>query len=90
MRFPEIIQGGAGRSRPDKNDFRESNDPNAGFAGRKNTHTKMQIRLFSIPIGADDAATEEMNHFLRANEWPMDAPTKSETHYTAYALFLLT
>lgn len=31
--------------------------------------TKMQIKLFSIPIGADDAATEEMNHFLRANEY---------------------
>ena len=28
----------------------------------------MQIKLFSIPIGADDTATEEMNHFLRANK----------------------
>lgn len=28
----------------------------------------MQIKIFSIPIGGDESATEEMNHFLRANK----------------------
>lgn len=28
----------------------------------------MQIKIFNIPIGADDALVEEMNHFLRANK----------------------
>ena len=28
----------------------------------------MQIKLFSIPIGADDWQVEELNHFLRANK----------------------
>ena len=31
-------------------------------------HAKMQIKIFSIPIGSSEAATEEMNHFLRANK----------------------
>ena len=34
----------------------------------KKTHVKMQIKIFSIPIGSSEAATEEMNHFLRANK----------------------
>ena len=28
----------------------------------------MQIKIFNIPIGADDDLVEEMNHFLRANK----------------------
>ena len=28
----------------------------------------MQIRIFTIPIGADEKQEEEMNHFLRANK----------------------
>lgn len=28
----------------------------------------MQIKIFNIPIGADDGQIEEMNHFLRANK----------------------
>ena len=28
----------------------------------------MQIKIFNIPIGADESLTEEMNHFLRANK----------------------
>ena len=28
----------------------------------------MQIKIFNIPIGADESQTEEMNHFLRANK----------------------
>ena len=28
----------------------------------------MQIKIFSIPIGSSEAATEKMNHFLRANK----------------------
>lgn len=28
----------------------------------------MQIKIFNIPIGADESITEEMNHFLRAHK----------------------
>ena len=28
----------------------------------------MQIKIFNIPIGAEDTQIEEMNHFLRANK----------------------
>ena len=28
----------------------------------------MQIKIFNIPIGADESLTEELNHFLRANK----------------------
>ena len=28
----------------------------------------MQIKIFNIPLGADEAQLEEMNHFLRANK----------------------
>lgn len=28
----------------------------------------MQIKIFNLPIGADDSAIEEVNHFLRANK----------------------
>lgn len=28
----------------------------------------MQIKIFNIPIGADDGLIDEMNHFLRANK----------------------
>ena len=28
----------------------------------------MQIKIFNLPIGADDDAIEEVNHFLRANK----------------------
>ena len=28
----------------------------------------MQIKIFNIPIGADESMTEEMNHFLRAHK----------------------
>lgn len=28
----------------------------------------MQIKIFNIPIGADESQVEEMNHFLRANK----------------------
>ena len=30
--------------------------------------TKMQIKIFNIPIGAEDSQIEELNHFLRANK----------------------
>lgn len=28
----------------------------------------MQIKIFNIPVGAEDNQTEELNHFLRANK----------------------
>ena len=28
----------------------------------------MQIKIFNIPIGAEEAQTEELNHFLRSNK----------------------
>ena len=28
----------------------------------------MQIKIFTIPLGAEESMTEEMNHFLRANK----------------------
>ncbi len=28
----------------------------------------MQLKIFNIPIGADDALVEDLNHFLRANK----------------------
>ena len=28
----------------------------------------MQIKIFNIPIGAEDTQMEELNHFLRANK----------------------
>ena len=28
----------------------------------------MQIKIFDIPIGANDSQAEEMNHFLRSNK----------------------
>ena len=28
----------------------------------------MQVKIFNIPIGAEDEVVEEMNHFLRANK----------------------
>ena len=30
--------------------------------------TKMQIKIFTIPLGAEESMTDEMNHFLRANK----------------------
>lgn len=40
---------------------------NTGFAGR-DFFQKMQIKIFNIPIGADESFVEEMNHFLRAHK----------------------
>ena len=28
----------------------------------------MQIKIFNIPIGAEETQVEELNHFLRANK----------------------
>lgn len=33
-----------------------------------NRDEKMQIKIFNIPIGAEETQVEELNHFLRANK----------------------